>query len=196
MGTPGSSLQTLGENRTQLPESPIQSQAQALPHHFNFFFFSDDKNDTYQFSMDLLRKSHSKHFGVYPASVFCEYIHWQYTGYKLRYPLQIGNKIWFKTQKRKRGSTVKSLPRSLFCQAPSPLLVLLFFAIILPETVFRSESKHTHTHLCTHRCCLSPTQMVGLPNRSTCQRRDHPISVRKNCCIFNRCFSTSSSSKT
>lgn len=101
MGTLWSSLQTLGENRTQWPESPIQSQAQFFPQHFNFFFFSDYINNTYQLSMDLLRKSHSKHFGAYPAGVSCEYIHWQYIGYTIK--VYIVNRKYMVQNSEKEG---------------------------------------------------------------------------------------------
>lgn len=79
VGTPGSSLQTLGgETRTQSP-------AQVLPRHFNFSF----SGYIYEIVFNGLAPKEPQETlrGLSCQRFLRMYIHWQYAGYTLRCPL-------------------------------------------------------------------------------------------------------------
>lgn len=59
-------------------------------------------------------------------------------------------------QNSEKAGKLKNLPRSFFGQAPSPLLVLSLFAVILPEMQCLNRKVNSHTPVHTHTHTLSP----------------------------------------
>ena len=100
----------------------------------------------------------------------------------------------FKTRNGKEGDS--TMPPSLtLCWPPAPFLVLIFHSAVLPETVFKQESKlaqaHVHTNIWSFLFFKQVVSSIIDPlfNSLLFSLRDQSLSVYKELLHFSWIFS-------